>query len=78
MTIDEDMNKLAPNEVVSHLTEVQQAAINLLATGYTIQDAAIVLGIAPGAIRFWINDGVHFRAALDEFKAAAASNKPDS
>ena len=48
----------------SDLSRMQDAAINLLATGRTVKDVAAVLGLPPRVISQWYNHNPAFRANL--------------
>jgi len=50
------------------LTNKQQLVINLLATGHSMNDVALIAGLSRSAILKWRNNIPLFRETLDEMK----------
>jgi hypothetical protein len=44
---------------------LQEAAINLLATGYSVRDAARILNVEPSTIRHWWGADPLFKPTVD-------------
>jgi hypothetical protein len=49
-----------------NLTPQQDAAINLIVTGMTMKDAALVLGIPYSTVRRWASCDETFKSMLDD------------
>lgn len=50
---------------------LQDAAINLLATGYTVRDAARILNVEPSTIRHWWGADPMFKPTVDALRQQA-------
>ena len=53
---------------------LQEAAINLLATGYTVRDAARILNVEPSTIRHWWGADPLFKPTIDAVRQQATPN----
>jgi hypothetical protein len=75
---NERSNKWARVQALVHLkwtlTPQQDAAINLIATGTTPKDAALVLGIPYSTLRRWASCNETFKVKLDEAKQQTTIN----
>jgi transposase len=47
---------------------LQEAAINLLATGYSVREAATILRVEPSTIRHWWGADPQFRPTVDALR----------
>ncbi|HKP13268.1 MAG TPA: hypothetical protein VJZ91_14205 [Blastocatellia bacterium] len=52
---------------------LQEAAINLLAIGYTVRDAARILNVEPSTIRHWWGTDPLFKPTVDSLRRQAGS-----
>ena len=50
---------------------MQEAAINLLATGYSVRDAARILNVEPSTIRHWWGADPLFKPTVDAIRQQA-------
>ena len=50
---------------------LQDAAINLLAIGYSVRDAAKILNVEPSTIRHWWGADPQFRPTVDALRRQA-------
>ena len=50
---------------------LQEAAINLLAIGYSVREAAIILRVEPSTIRHWWGADPQFRPTVDALRQQA-------
>jgi len=57
------------------LTSKQEAAVNLLAIGYTSSDVSSVLRISRSTVNFWNKHLPLFRAELEELQEQLAEDK---
>jgi len=53
---------------------LQEAAINLLATGYSVRDAARILNVEPSTIRHWWGADPLFKPTVDAVRQQAKPN----
>ncbi|MFL6213020.1 MAG: helix-turn-helix domain-containing protein [Blastocatellia bacterium] len=53
---------------------LQEAAINLLATGYSVRDAARILNVEPSTIRHWWGADPLFKPTIDAVRQQAEPN----
>ena len=60
---------------LSESTCLQEVAMNLLATGYSLDEAAQVLGITPSAIYNWCRRDSSFRTTLRNLRKQAKQKK---
>jgi transposase-like protein len=58
-----------------HLTSKQEAAVNLLAIGYTSRDVSSVLRISRSTVNFWNKHLPRFKAQLEELQEQLAEDK---
>lgn len=58
-----------------HLTSKQEAAVNLLAIGYTSSDVSSVLRISRSTVNFWNKHLPLFRAELEELQEQLAEDR---
>jgi transposase len=54
---------------------LQDAAMNLLATGYSVEEAAQVLGLSPGAIYNWVRRNSAFRPTVESLRKQVPQRK---
>jgi hypothetical protein len=57
------------------LTCIQEAAVNLLAIGYTSSDVSSVLRVSRSTLNFWSNHVPQFRAELEVLQEQLAEDK---
>jgi transposase-like protein len=57
------------------LTSRQEAAVNLLAIGYTSRDVSSVLRISRSTVNFWNKHLPRFKAQLEELQEQLAEDK---
>ena len=55
---------------------LQDAAINLLAIGYSVKDAAKILNVEPSTIRHWWGADPLFKPTVDALKQQAEHHSP--
>jgi predicted transcriptional regulator len=60
-----DIKATGGNESRCGFTQKQDAAINLLATGYSVADAAAVLGVSRSALLKWKSNKPSFRDEIN-------------
>jgi transposase len=62
-------------ESKKHLLAIslQDAAINLLATGYSVREAAKILNVEPSTIRHWWGADPQFKTTVATLRQQAAS-----
>lgn len=53
---------------------LQEAAINLLATGYSVRDAARILDVEPSTIRHWWGADPLFKPTIDAVRQQSDPN----
>ena len=53
---------------------LQEAAINLLATGYSVREAATILRVEPSTIRHWWGADPLFKPTIDAVRQQAEPN----
>ena len=51
---------------------LQEAAINLLATGYSVKEAATILSVEPSTIRHWWGADPLFKPTVDAVRQKAS------
>ena len=68
------------NIKLSNHVSLQETAINLLATGYTVSDVARILEIDSSTVRRWWVVNPLFKPAVEALKQQAASqpDQPDN
>ena len=57
---------------------LQDAAINLLAIGYSVKDAAKILNVEPSTIRHWWGADPQFKPTVDALRQQAESQSPSN
>jgi hypothetical protein len=60
-----DMEAIRESDIRRGFTQKQDAAINLLATGYSMADAAAVLGVSRSAVLKWKRNNPSFRDEIN-------------